>query len=87
VPLILEGFVDFSREVSQIAVRARDGTIAYYPLAENHHAGGILRLSLAPAPGASAALEEQARQAIARVMERLDTSGRWLSSSSRRARN
>jgi 5-(carboxyamino)imidazole ribonucleotide synthase len=75
VPLILEGFVDFSREVSQIAVRGRDGGIGFYPLAENHHSAGILRLSLAPAPGASPTLQELARQAIARVMERLDYVG------------
>lgn len=75
VPLILEGFVDFTREVSQIAVRGRDGAVGFYPLAENHHAGGILRLSLAPAPGASAALREQACRAIAGVMERLNYVG------------
>src|SRR5262249_11231424 len=75
VPLILEGFVDFTREVSQIAVRGRDGAIGFYPLAENHHSRGILLLSLAPAPGASPALQETARQAITRVMERLEYVG------------
>jgi 5-(carboxyamino)imidazole ribonucleotide synthase len=50
VPLILEGFVDFDRELSIIAARGRDGETVFYPLTENHHEGGILRLSLAPAP-------------------------------------
>lgn len=45
-PLLLEGLVDFQREVSIIAVRGRDGTTACYPLAENHHRDGILRVSL-----------------------------------------
>ncbi len=50
VPLILEGFVAFDRELSIIAVRDRDGGIMAYPLVENHHREGILRLSLAPIP-------------------------------------
>jgi 5-(carboxyamino)imidazole ribonucleotide synthase len=48
-PLILEGWAPFSRELSILAARARDGTVRCYPLVENWHAGGILRLSLAPA--------------------------------------
>lgn len=71
VPLVLEGFVPFDRELSQIAARGRDGALVYYPLVENHHHGGILRLSLAPAPGLDEALQEQAREAARRVMEEL----------------
>lgn len=48
VPLILEGFVRFEREVSVLAIRSRDGETAFYPLVENHHRDGILRLSQAP---------------------------------------
>lgn len=47
-PAILEQFVDFDHEVSIIAVRGRQGDIAYYPLVENIHRQGILRLSTAP---------------------------------------
>ena len=50
VPALLEAFVPFDREVSIVAVRGRDGTFAAYPLVENHHRDGILRLTLAPAP-------------------------------------
>lgn len=46
-PLILEGFVNFRREVSVIGVRGRDGGTAFYPLAENVHHEGILRHSRA----------------------------------------
>jgi 5-(carboxyamino)imidazole ribonucleotide synthase len=69
VPSILERFVDFTRELSILAVRATDGQIAYYPLVENHHAEGILRLSLAPAPRASSELQSNAEGAIKKLLE------------------
>ena len=50
VPLILEAWVAFEREVSLIAVRGRDGEFCTYPLVQNWHADGILSASLAPAP-------------------------------------
>jgi 5-(carboxyamino)imidazole ribonucleotide synthase len=45
-PKILEEFVRFDREVSAIAVRGRSGETAFYPVTENVHRGGILRLSM-----------------------------------------
>ena len=48
-PAILEARADFTRELSIIAARGRDGTIAVYPLGENRHSGGVLRTTLAPA--------------------------------------
>lgn len=53
-PLILEQLVAFDRELSVLAVRGRDGDTRYWPLVENHHVDGILRRSIAPAPGAEA---------------------------------
>jgi len=50
VPLILETWISFEREVSVIAVRAQDGEFRTYPLTQNWHADGILSMSLAPAP-------------------------------------
>jgi 5-(carboxyamino)imidazole ribonucleotide synthase len=47
-PLIYERFVNFSREVSLVAVRDRAGSIRSYPLAENTHVGGILAETRAP---------------------------------------
>ena len=47
-PAILEGYVDFERELSLIGVRGRDGAAAYWPLAENVHVDGILRQTRAP---------------------------------------
>ncbi len=48
VPLIVEGWVDFQCEVSLLAVRGRDGATVCYPLTENTHRDGILRVSRAP---------------------------------------
>ena len=45
LPSIAEGFVNFNREVSIVAVRSVSGELAFYPLSENVHRGGILRLS------------------------------------------
>ena len=75
VPLILEGFVAFEREVSLLSVRGRDGACVFYPLVENHHRGGMLRLSLAPAPGLTAALQAEAEGHGRRVLEALDYVG------------
>jgi len=47
--LILESFARFTRELSVIAVRSPRGELRCYPLAENRHQRGILRLSVAPA--------------------------------------
>lgn len=69
--LILEHLVPFAREVSIIAVRGLDGRRVFYPLIENHHANGILRLSLAPAPDLSPELQAHAEGLAARLMEHL----------------
>ena len=63
-PLILEGFVPFERELSIIAVRSSAGEVACYPLVENHHSAGILRKTLALAPGVDAELQRAASQYI-----------------------
>ena len=75
VALILERFVPFTRELSVLAVRSRDGEISYYPLVENHHCGGILRLSLAPAPRLESPVQRAAEDAARRVLESLKYAG------------
>ncbi len=57
---ILEGFVNFKRELSLIAVRGIDGNLKYYPLVENSHHEGILRLTIAPAQKISKSLQKKA---------------------------
>jgi 5-(carboxyamino)imidazole ribonucleotide synthase len=74
-PCVLEKFVSFARELSIIAVRGKSGETAFYPLVENHHREGILRLSLAPAPGISAEVQRAAEYAAVRVLESLNYVG------------
>ena len=73
-PLIAEGFIDFSREVSIIAVRGQNGQVRCYDLVENHHHQGILAKTQAPAVGTSHLLK-QATDAITKVMNHLDYVG------------
>lgn len=73
--LILERFVPFARELSILAVRSRSGETAFYPLIENHHRSGILRLSLAPAPRLSPALQQAAEVAARSILEHLEYVG------------
>lgn len=75
VPLIVEGFVEFQRELSVVAVRSRTGETACYPLVENHHQHGILRKTLAPAPGVTDGLEREANGYIERLLGHLDYVG------------
>ena len=48
-PSVLEGFVDFSHEVSVIAARGTDGAVACFDPGENVHHDGILRTTTVPA--------------------------------------
>ncbi|WP_165217825.1 5-(carboxyamino)imidazole ribonucleotide synthase [Affinirhizobium pseudoryzae] len=74
VPLILESFVPFEREVSVIAARGTDGTIEAYDLAENVHRNGILHTSTLPAR-ISEATTVAARAASERLLAGLDYVG------------
>lgn len=73
--LILEGFVDFEREVSIIAVRGRNGETAFYPLVENVHRDGILRRSIAPAPDTPPMVQTQAETYALSILETFDYVG------------
>lgn len=72
--LILEGFIPFTRELSILAVRGRTGETLFYPLCENTHSEGMLRLTLAPAAN-SEALFEQAAAHATRVLNALEYVG------------
>ncbi len=74
-PSILEGFVRFERELSLIAVRGRDGDIAFYPLVENHHQHGILRKTIAPAPALTLDLQAAAETYAIRILDHLSYVG------------
>ncbi len=83
--LILEGFVDFRREVSSIAVRAIDGDIRCWAPSENVHRDGILRRSASPAKDA-AGIADAAADAMRRLMSTLNYVGvltvEWFETSS-----
>jgi len=74
-PYVLERMVAFSRELSILAVRSREGKIVFYPPVENHHREGILRLSLAPAPQLSSKTQAAAEDIARLVLEALDYVG------------
>lgn len=73
--LMVEKFVEFRREVSIIAVRGTTGEVCFYPMAENVHHEGILRYSIAPAPGLSTDLETEAHRYIKSLLTELDYVG------------
>jgi 5-(carboxyamino)imidazole ribonucleotide synthase len=70
VPLILESFVSFEREISIIAARGTDGAIACFDPAENIHRNGILYTSTVPA-SVGKATTAAARAAAATILEAL----------------
>jgi 5-(carboxyamino)imidazole ribonucleotide synthase len=72
---LLEGFVDFRRELSIVAVRGQDGALAFYPLVENRHEGGILRFTRAPAPDLEPGYQERAESYVRAILEDLDYVG------------
>ena len=69
--LIAETFVRFDRELSVLAVAGQDGSRVFYPLTENHHRGGILRTSYAPAPRLTGALQAAGERLAGLVLDRL----------------
>ena len=73
-PLILEGFVDFAREISVIVARGLDGASCAFDAVENRHRDHILDLTLAPAP-IDPAIAERARALALRVADALDLVG------------
>ncbi|GHD44703.1 5-(carboxyamino)imidazole ribonucleotide synthase [Marinobacter persicus] len=73
--VIVEKFVNFTREVSIIAVRAEDGELAFYPMAENIHHEGILRYSIAPAPQLQPHIQADAEDYIKSLLNELNYVG------------
>ena len=74
VPLILESFVPFEREISIIAARNPEGSIRSYDPAENVHRAGILHTStlpakLSPETAAAAAAAASAAETILTALD------------------
>jgi 5-(carboxyamino)imidazole ribonucleotide synthase len=73
VPLIAEQFVNFEYEVSIIGARNQHGTCVVYPLTENRHRDGILRVSRAPCR--STELGDVAASHLVKLLQHLDYVG------------
>ena len=73
-PAILEAKADFVREISVVAARGWDGTVKTFPIGENHHVGGILSTTLAPAE-VSDDVTARAHDIARKVLEGLDYVG------------
>ncbi|HEV2631187.1 MAG TPA: 5-(carboxyamino)imidazole ribonucleotide synthase [Pseudolabrys sp.] len=74
VPCILEGFVNFQREVSVIAARSADGHVECFEVTENEHREHILHISRVPAK-VTPALEAEARRVATRIVTAFDYVG------------
>ena len=74
VPCILEGFVDFTRELSLVAARGIDGSVACFDLVENQHEHHILRTTLAPAR-APARIKNEAGRIAEKLLAAFDYVG------------
>lgn len=73
--LILEEYVPFEREVSILAVRSRSGAFACYPLIENVHEAGILRVSRSPSEFVTPELQRRAEEYAKQATHALDYVG------------
>ena len=73
-PAVLEGFIDFSHEVSVIAARGTDGSVACYDPGENVHKDGILSTTTVPAR-LSPSQRTDAILLAARILNALDYVG------------
>ncbi|MFC3180915.1 5-(carboxyamino)imidazole ribonucleotide synthase [Cypionkella sinensis] len=71
---VLEGFIDFSHEVSVIAARGLDGSVACYDPGENVHKDGILHTTTLPAK-LSPSMRSDAILLAARILNALDYVG------------
>jgi len=73
-PAILEGFIDFSHEVSVIAARGMNGEVACFDPGENVHQNGILHTTTVPAR-LSASQRTDAILTAANILNTLDYVG------------
>ena len=73
-PSVLEGFINFSHEVSVIAARASDGQVACYDPGENVHREGVLHSTTVPA-SLSAAQRMDAVLLAGQILNALDYVG------------
>ena len=74
-PSVLEGYINFKRELSLIAVRGIDSDVKFYPLVENSHHKGILRLTIAPARNVSDSIQNKAENYMKSILTEIEHVG------------
>ncbi len=72
--LILEGAIDFEKEVSVIVARGPGGSMATFPVCENLHRNHILDITVVPAR-VSEAVEKSAADLARTIAEKMDLAG------------
>jgi 5-(carboxyamino)imidazole ribonucleotide synthase len=73
-PCILEGFINFEREISVVVARSREGKVECFEATENEHRDHILKVSRVPAK-VPAALAREARQIATRIVKAFEYVG------------
>jgi 5-(carboxyamino)imidazole ribonucleotide synthase len=73
--LIVEALVPFEREMSILAVRAKNRETRFWPLVENEHRSGILRVSIPKSDAWTEELQSRAEEAARKVLTTLDYVG------------
>ncbi|WP_079478648.1 5-(carboxyamino)imidazole ribonucleotide synthase [Halobacillus salinus] len=71
---IVEAWLSFDLEISQVFTRSQDGDITYFPIAENVHKNHILHESRVPAPTTDTVVEK-ARDAVKRMSDHMNIVG------------
>ncbi|MDE2127849.1 MAG: 5-(carboxyamino)imidazole ribonucleotide synthase [Armatimonadetes bacterium] len=74
-PLVIEQFVPFLRELSQVVARGHDGSIADWSITRNVHREGMLRLSEAGPETAAGTTSDTAREYASRLAVHLEYRG------------
>jgi 5-(carboxyamino)imidazole ribonucleotide synthase len=73
-PCVLEAFVDFQREISVVAARGSDGSVATFPTFDNEHSRHILDVTRCPS-ALSTFEEKQACEMTGTILEALNYVG------------
>lgn len=73
--LLVEGLVPFERELSILAVRGKGGEERFWPLVENEHRDGVLRVSIPKSAAWTDELQERAERHAEAVLRALDYVG------------
>jgi len=75
VPCVLEKKLNLAFELSAIIARGHDDEVHLLPIAQNLHEGGILHLSIVPAPDLNPSLQEKMQVAANILIRKLEYVG------------